>query len=216
MFREDVKVVMSGSGLYEWLLKIINVKGMENADEANPVAPEDAKRDKGKDDKKPMLGDHLALLSCKLNAQSRLAIDVLTLDYNVKFPLSLVISRKTILRYQFLFRFLLHLKHVEQSLATMWIEQKTGAWRQLVPDHADFNKWRLRVFLLRAKMLSFVQQILSFATSEVLEPNWRTLEAKLDKVTTVDQLLRDHVDFLDTCLKECMLTSKKLLEVRLF
>ncbi|KAJ8072256.1 gamma tubulin complex Spc97/GCP2 subunit Alp4 [Marasmius tenuissimus] len=175
MFREDVKVIMAGSGLYEWLLKIINVKG--------------------KDDKKPML-----------------AIDALTLDYNVKFPLSLVISRKTILRYQFLFRFLLHLKHVEQSLATMWIEQKTGAWRHLVPDHVDFNKWRLRVFLLRAKMLSFVQQILSFATSEVLEPNWRTLEAKLDKVTTVDQLLRDHVDFLDTCLKECMLTSKKLLE----
>lgn len=62
-------------------------------------------------------------------------------------------------------------------------------------------------------MLSFVQQILAFATFEVLEPNWRMLEAKLEKVTTVDQLLRDHVDFLDTCLKECMLTSSKLLRV---
>lgn len=62
-------------------------------------------------------------------------------------------------------------------------------------------------------MLSFVQQILSFATFEVLEPNWRALEVKLAKVTTVDQLLRDHVDFLDTCLKECMLTSSKLLKV---
>ncbi len=64
-------------------------------------------------------------------------------------------------------------------------------------------------------MLSFVQQILAFTTFEVLEPNWRALEVKLDKVTTVDQLLRDHVDFLDTCLKECMLTSSKLLRVRL-
>jgi hypothetical protein len=71
----------------------------------------------------------------------------------------------------------------------------------------------LRVFVLRARMLSFVQQILAFATFEVLEPNWRALEAKLAKVTTVDQLLRDHVDFLDTCLKECMLTSSKLLTV---
>jgi len=62
-------------------------------------------------------------------------------------------------------------------------------------------------------MLSFVQQILAFATFEVLEPNWRTLETKLTQVTTVDQLLRDHVDFLDTCLKECMLTSSKLLRV---
>jgi hypothetical protein len=62
-------------------------------------------------------------------------------------------------------------------------------------------------------MLSFVQQILAFATFEVLEPNWRALESKLEKVTTVDQLLRDHVDFLDTCLKECMLTSSRLLKV---
>lgn len=62
-------------------------------------------------------------------------------------------------------------------------------------------------------MLSFVQQILAFATFEVLEPNWRKLEEKLRRVETVDQLLRDHVDFLDGCLKECMLTSSKLLKV---
>jgi len=61
-------------------------------------------------------------------------------------------------------------------------------------------------------MLSFIQQILSFATFEVLEPNWRLLEQKLDRVRTVDELLRDHLDFLDTCLKECMLTSAKLLK----
>lgn len=64
-------------------------------------------------------------------------------------------------------------------------------------------------------MLAFVQQVLAFTTFEVLEPNWRKLESKLEagKVETVDQLLRDHVDFLDTCLKECMLTSDKLLKV---
>lgn len=140
-------------------------------------------------------------------------IDALALDYTVKFPLSLVISRKTILRYQLLFRFLLHLKHVEQSLSAMWIEQKTAPWRRPVPNHPEFGRWRLRVCLLRARMLSFVQQILAFATFEVLEPNWRRLEGKLGEVTTVDQLLRDHVDFLDTCLKECMLTSSKLLKV---
>jgi gamma-tubulin complex component 2 len=142
-----------------------------------------------------------------------LAIDALTLDYTVKFPLSLVISRKTILRYQLLFRFLLHLKHVEQTLSAMWIEQKSSPWRMPIPNHPEFDKWRLRVFLLRARMLSFVQQILAFATFEVLEPNWRALEVKLTKVTTVDQLLRDHMDFLDTCLKESMLTSAKLLRV---
>lgn len=137
----------------------------------------------------------------------------MTFDYNVKFPLSLVISRKTILRYQLLFRFLLHLKHVEQALSNMWVEQKTTPWRCPVPTHPEFAGWRSRVCLLRARMLAFIQQILAFVTFEVLEPNWHALEAKLDKVVTVDQLLRDHVDFLDTCLKESMLTSSKLLKV---
>ncbi len=62
-------------------------------------------------------------------------------------------------------------------------------------------------------MLAFVHQVLAFATGEVLATNWRALEVKLAKVQTVDQLLRDHVDFLDTCLKQCMLTTSKLLGV---
>ncbi|PSR76389.1 hypothetical protein PHLCEN_2v8485 [Hermanssonia centrifuga] len=214
MFREDVKVTVAGSGLYEWLLNVVNVSGVIGGDDAGvaeSIGQNQEETKKEKDDKKQML-----------------AIDALTLDYNVNFPLSLVISRKTILRYQLIFRFLLHLKHVEQSLATMWIEHKTPAWRRptrpstdkpATPEpgtkdwHAEFENWRKRVFLLRARMLAFVQQILAFATFEVLEPNWRKLEGKLEagKVDTVDQLLRDHVDFLDTCLKECMLTSSKLL-----
>ncbi|KAF5354034.1 hypothetical protein D9756_007180 [Leucocoprinus leucothites] len=179
LYRDDVKVTMADSGLYDFLLKVVNVQGIggreDGAEEGGGQHVQEEQK-KEKDDKKSML-----------------AIDALTLDYTL------------------LFRFLLHLKHVEQSLSSMWIEQKTTPWRKPVPHHTNFDRWRLRVCLLRARMLSFVQQILAFATFEVLEPNWRTLEAKLEKVTTVDQLLRDHVDFLDTCLKECMLTSSKLL-----
>ncbi|KAI0746314.1 Spc98 family-domain-containing protein [Daedaleopsis nitida] len=222
MFREDVKVTMAGSGLYEWLLTVVNVSGLEEGDaadghvHAHESQKKEREKDKDKDDKKQML-----------------AIEALTLDYHVKFPLSLVISRKTILRYQLIFRFLFHLKHVEQSLLSMWIEHKTAPWRrpmrprgtgtdagrqtpQPTPPndwHLEFENWRKRIFLLRTRMLAFVQQILAFTTFEVLEPNWRKLEDKLEagKVETVDQLLRDHVDFLDTCLKECMLTSSTLL-----
>lgn len=74
-------------------------------------------------------------------------------------------------------------------------------------------------------MLVFVQQLLYFCTAEVIEPNWtkfmsrlstkdNTQEKKPDGFTrTVDELMQDHVDFLDTCLKECMLTNSKLLRV---
>lgn len=62
-------------------------------------------------------------------------------------------------------------------------------------------------------MLMFVQQFAYYVTNEVLEPNWRRLESNLAKVTTVDQVLQFHSDFLDTCLKECMLTNAKLLRI---
>lgn len=105
MFREDVRVTMASSGLYEWLLKVVTVNGViggEDGDRGQAYEESKKEREKEKDDKKQLL-----------------AIDALALDYNVKFPLSLVISRRTILRYQLIFRFLLHLKHVEQSLSSM-------------------------------------------------------------------------------------------------
>lgn len=267
LFREDVKVTMSSSGLYEWLLKVVSVSGAIGEEgEGDGHGAEDGKKEKDKerDEKKQQILGMLCFRVLRAGfANGNTAIDALTLDYTVKFPLSLVISRKTILRYQLIFRFLLHLRHVEQSLSAMWIEQKTTPWRRPPSSHpgekdtrdawtVDFENWRKRVFLLRARMLAFVQQILAFATSEVLEPNWRKLEDKLEgvggmgahttagtptsnmpsmstsaksksqtqgrgegAVETVDQLLRDHVDFLDTCLKACMLTSSRLLRVRL-
>ena len=104
-------------------------------------------------------------------------------------------------------------------------------------------------------MLCFVQQLLYYCTSEVIEPNWAGFMLRLEnsrdeeaagrteggagadsgvgrdkesgfavgggpdeketkKVKrTVDELMQDHVDFLATCLKECMLTNSKLLKV---
>jgi gamma-tubulin complex component 2 len=67
-----------------------------------------------------------------------------------------------------------------------------------VPNHPEFEQWHLRVELLRVLILAFVQQVLAFTTIKVLEPNWRVLEAKLAKITTVYQLLRDHADCLNT------------------
>ena len=216
MFREDVKVKMATNGLYDWLLKIINEKGAIGGEIGEGIADSahGAEGRKNKDEK-PLMGKFLRSIPwCLRLLTVILAIDALMLDYQVKFPLSLVISRKTILQYQLLFRFLLHLKHAEQTLSSMWVDQRASPWRASVPHHPEFEKWRLRVFLLRARMLAFVQQILAFVTFEALEPNWRGLEVKLAKVTTVDQLLRDHSDFLDTCLKESMLTSARLLSVR--
>jgi gamma-tubulin complex component 2 len=57
-FREDVRVSIASSGLYDWLLKVISVSGVIGGEEGEGVPDEEAKkdRDREKDDKKPMLG----------------------------------------------------------------------------------------------------------------------------------------------------------------
>lgn len=58
MFREDVRVTMAGSGLYEWLLKIISVNGVIGGEEGEGIDTGHAQDDgkKGKEDKKQILG----------------------------------------------------------------------------------------------------------------------------------------------------------------
>src|ERR1700722_10310990 len=70
LFREDVKVTIAGSGLYEWLLKVVGVSGViggEDGEAGDGIPNEESKkeREKDKDDKKPMLGKALIrLLIC--------------------------------------------------------------------------------------------------------------------------------------------------------
>lgn len=68
-------------------------------------------------------------------------MDALSLDYTVNFPLSLVISRKAIQRYQFVFRHLLALKHLEQSFTSNWLEHtKNPIWRKRTPHISCFDE----------------------------------------------------------------------------
>ena len=111
-----------------------------------------------------------------------LGIEALTLDYIVTFPLSLVISRKALTKYQLLFRHLLYLKYIEQLLCNTWTEHvKSFYWRR-GSGHPSLEAWKSRSFALRQRMLVFVQQFAYYVTSEVLEPQWRNLEANLVKV----------------------------------
>lgn len=62
-------------------------------------------------------------------------------------------------------------------------------------------------------MLNFVQNLQYYMMFEVLEPNWSILEQSLRAVTTIDDVLTVHNDFLDKCLRDCMLSSRELLKI---
>jgi gamma-tubulin complex component 2 len=202
-FKEDIKVEMNNVSLTNSLTRVVNISGIEQGESLQTTAPQSSTSDA--DD-------------------SALGFTSLGLDYIVPFPVSLVISRKTVWRYQALFRYLLSLRYLEQQLVACWqSHNRSTSWTHRSSDRR-IEMWKRRVFTLRARMLVFVQQLLYFCTAEVIEPNWQALIAKLDgkddskggtsTIRTVDELMQDHVDFLDTCLKECMLTNKILLRVR--
>jgi gamma-tubulin complex component 2 len=54
-FKEDLKVTMSPSGLYEWLQKVVSVSGVIGGEEGDATA-EEPKKDKKKDDKNTLIG----------------------------------------------------------------------------------------------------------------------------------------------------------------
>lgn len=201
-FKEDIKVEMNEISLIDSLTRVVNISGIEQGESLKaPAFQPTSDTDK-----------------------SAVGFTSLQLDYCVPFPVSLVISRKTVWRYQALFRYLLSLRHLEQQLVSSWqTHNRVLAWTHK-SSLDGLESWKRRAWTLRARMLVFVQQLLYFCTAEVIEPNWQALMARLSTneqnkgngapvTRTVDELMQDHVDFLDTCLKECMLTNSRLLRV---
>ncbi len=59
-------------------------------------------------------------------------LEAFSLDYDVGWPLSLVISRKCLFKYQMLFRHLFSCKHVERQLGASWSRHKQAKAQPLL------------------------------------------------------------------------------------
>ena len=51
--------------------------------------------------------------------------EAFTLDYKVRWPLTLIISKKAINKYQLLFRHLLQCKYAEKYLEQAWLQHQS-------------------------------------------------------------------------------------------
>jgi gamma-tubulin complex component 2 len=140
-FKEDVKHRMNEISLTQWLMKIVMLQGIDQ------------------DNQNSIMGKYDATPAPNVTKEDNKEIndfDALELDYTVPFPLSLVISRKTVLRYQLLFRYTLALRHLETMLVDCWSEHtKTQAWIHR-SSAVRIEIWIRRAWTLRARMLVFV------------------------------------------------------------
>lgn len=135
-------------------------------------------------------------------------IESFAFNYEVSWPLNLVLNRKSITRYQMIFRHLFYCKYVERLLCQVWRANMVGKKFTV----AVARQYRA-VFGLRERMLHYVQNLESHMMVEVIEPHWCIFLSKISKVANVDEVLCCHNDFLDNCLKDCMLTNPSILAV---
>lgn len=132
-------------------------------------------------------------------------LEAFSFDYSVKWPLTLVLNRKTLMLYQLLFRQLFYCKHVERQLCNLWLQNKSV---KFFPA-----KGYSTAFALRQRMLNFIQNLEYYMMIEVIEPKWHIFLNRMETVSNIDDVLNHHGDFLHNCLKVCMMTNIGLLHI---
>ncbi|XP_030766900.1 gamma-tubulin complex component 2-like isoform X2 [Sitophilus oryzae] len=133
-------------------------------------------------------------------------IESFAFSYEVRWPLSLILNKKSLACYQMIFRHLFYSKYVERLLCQVWKSNKVAKKFH----YSDARHYR-EAFALRQKMLHCVQNLEYHMMVEVIEPHWCSFIQKIHKVHNVDEILSCHCDFLDSCLKDCMLTIPAIL-----
>jgi hypothetical protein len=133
-------------------------------------------------------------------SQGLKGVEALTLDYNVGWPLSIVLSRRAITKYQLLSRLLFFCKHVELKVL--------GCWK----DHQNTKEMGLRnemgsTYALRHRMLHFLQNFVYYMTIEVFTPRSHELQNAMKEVGETMHMPSKSAHFLNvlhTTQSTCM------------
>jgi gamma-tubulin complex component 2 len=103
-FKDDVTCSLNTWGLIEQLFAIRNIKGALGNNAYGVQAPNGEK--KGEKD---------------FSMKTLKVFEAFVIEYNVKWPLTLILSHKSIIKYQLIFRHLLSCKYVERNLEKAWL-----------------------------------------------------------------------------------------------
>ena len=105
-------------------------------------------------------------------------IESFSFSYEVRWPLSLILNRKSLACYQMIFRHLFYCKYVERLICQVWRSNKVA---KKFPSAAA-REYRA-AFALRQRMLHCVQNLEYHMMVEVIEPHWCLFVQKIAKVS---------------------------------
>ena len=127
-------------------------------------------------------------------------MDAFTLSYDVSYPLTLVLSKATMSKYQLLFRLLFNLKNAQRLLSSMW-------YSTLLPS-AKRTRTMSSLLALRQQMSHLLSCVLDYLATQVLAPRSAALHAALQSAESLDAVIALHHAYLDDCLRLSLIVDR--------
>ena len=127
-------------------------------------------------------------------------MDAFTLSYDVSYPLTLVLSKATMSKYQLLFRLLFNLKNAQRLLCSVWHATILPAVKR-TPAMSSLLQ-------LRQQMSHLLSCVLDYLSTQVLAPRSAALHTALQSASSLDAVITLHHQFLDGVLKLSLIVDR--------
>lgn len=152
-----------------------------------------------------------------------LGIDVIQFDFEVPFPLSLVVTRGVIARYQYLFRHLVTLMTAREALCESFVGQPKPPPVQFQFRPVSMRKekfldqpqhWLLRTGVLRQRLLYFVDLLIAQSTYEGIVPEHAQFKQHIDDAEELGELNKLLITALDRSLMASLLSDSAVIRIQ--
>ena len=148
--------------------------------------------------------------------------DIFSLGYDVDAPLTAVVHKEAMQKYQLVFKLLFRLKRIEWMLNKTWkqstvlnhalqhMTSKYGGSGSSINRNQAFFRMKLllrRFSMTRQNLLHFVTNLQSYLMFEVLESGWKGLISRLKTAKTLDEVITSHNEYLDEIVIKSLLSE---------
>ncbi|KCV69611.1 hypothetical protein H696_04030 [Fonticula alba] len=159
---------------------------------------------------------------------------LISVSLQVPWPFSLVLPQRSRIKLDLIFRWRLALAHAERALARAVLQRalvarrdrRRSRWAAIHPassshlpaaqqSHSFLHIRQLdrQIGSLASWMAHVVRCLRAHTAAEILGQLWADFEQYYRSVRTLDELVFRHNAFLDSCLRELMLSDSKLIQI---
>jgi len=147
-----------------------------------------------------------------VNKKVIIGTDCIELDHNIRWPLTLVFSKKNQKQYNVIFHYLMKIKHSIYSLESLKVSHIYKEALQYPKDQLEGDSMttcnKLHKFsLLRAKMLHLLKNWQSFVMTSVVEAEKQKFQEHRENSKTLDEIIKHHEIFLQKIFTLCLLNN---------